>query len=59
MLFWNIRIVALIIQVCTFFGVGFGFKMLGEIDEFHKSRKFIWYSIFCFTIMNFALFIWE
>ncbi len=54
-MFWNIRIVALLIYVCTFIGACLGFRELAREDA---NRKFIWYIIACFILMNFALFMW-
>ena len=50
-MFWNIRWVAMLIYICTFIGTGLGLKQLEAEDRFHKVRKYIWYSIICFTII--------
>jgi len=60
-MFWNIRWVALLIYVCTFAGACFAFRELGKANENENTntvKRFLWYTIVCFTLINFALFMW-
>jgi hypothetical protein len=54
-MFWSIRVIELLIYICTFVGTVLAFRELGRENT---NKKFVWYTIACFALTNFALFLW-